>query len=165
MARARQFSRIRRAVAHSSATFRYFRTASVPTTYGFELPAARFARRGRLTFEPSQSVWFDRMMSAPACCTMSSNRCADRTYTSRIPVRVEPGPAPERREVRRTVLADGNDHRERARRVTGRDVERHRRVASVSLWPSLATMSRTGFVPPSRSMTSQSAADMSTRVR
>src|SRR5215510_11923276 len=73
-----QFNRISRDVAHSSAIFRYLRTLSLPTTYGFELPDARFASSGRLILDLSQSVWLERMISAPAGRTMSLNRCADR---------------------------------------------------------------------------------------
>src|SRR5262245_3062513 len=40
------FPRISRDVAHSSATFRYRRTLSLPTTYGFGLLDARFADSG-----------------------------------------------------------------------------------------------------------------------
>src|SRR5262245_58873961 len=73
-----QFNRISRDVAHSSAIFRYLRTLSLPTTYGFELPDARFASSGRLILDLYQSVWLERMISAPAGRTMSLNRCADR---------------------------------------------------------------------------------------
>ena len=38
-----QFTPFMRAVAHSSATFRKFRTFAFPTMYGFGLPGARLA--------------------------------------------------------------------------------------------------------------------------
>jgi len=45
-----------RAVAHSSATFKKFRTCALPTMYGFGLPGARLASIGRLILDRSQSV-------------------------------------------------------------------------------------------------------------
>ena len=117
-------------MAHSRATSRYLRTAGVPTTYGFGLPGACAASRGRLTFDPSQSVWFDRMMSAPAWRVMSSNRRADCTCASRD-ARSALRPVPPHSAARWgfPLSRHGDEHGERARRVAGCHVERDRRVA------------------------------------
>src|SRR5579885_2799682 len=72
-----QFAAINRAVAHSSATLRKFSTLAFPTTYGFGV-IGPLVSIGRLILDRYQSVWLERITSAPACRAISRNRSADR---------------------------------------------------------------------------------------
>src|SRR5205814_2123815 len=104
--------------------------------YGFASPGFRFCTAGSFSFEPSKSVWFDMMMSAPVRCTTSRNFLADELVVFE-PIRVgrrgrdigvaaanpvEQRAAPERYEMRFAVVFHGNQRRNGACRVPRRQV-------------------------------------------